>query len=237
MLENYLVRGLIIGIVFGVPVGAVGILSVQRGLSQGPAAGFVTGLGSSAADVFYACVGVFGITMISDFLLAHQHVICMLGCGMVILLGVRCFRKREAENTDAVFKSGRETKPQMAERQGRERWTAESRGRSHQPGTLRYLTSCFLSSFAIAITNPVAILSFMVVFSMFRVGGTESMGQDIQLVLGIFCGTCFWWLLIAVVTNHIRERITDGFYLKLNRVFGVLMVLFGTGIGVRVFMV
>ena len=42
MLENYLMRGLIIGIVFGVPAGAVGILSVQRVLSQGAAAGLVT---------------------------------------------------------------------------------------------------------------------------------------------------------------------------------------------------
>ena len=217
MLENYLARGLIIGIVFGVPAGAVGILSVQRVLSQGAAAGLVTGMGSSVADVFYACIGVFGITIISDFLLKHQHIICMLGCMMVILLGIQCFKKKKVEKPAAV--------------------TRERQGEGHQPGTIRYLISCFLSSFAIAITNPAAILSFMVVFSMFRIGGNESIGEDIQLVLGIFCGTCFWWLLIAVVVSRIRDRVTDGFYLKLNRIFGILMVLFGTGIGVRAFFV
>lgn len=217
MLENYLMRGLIIGIVFGVPAGAVGILSVQRVLSQGAAAGLATGIGSSVADVFYACIGVFGITIISDFLLKHQHIICMLGCMMVILLGIQCFKKKKVERPAAVRR----------ERQEEE----------HQPGTVRYLISCFLSSFAIAITNPATILSFMVVFSMFRIGGNESIGEDIQLVLGVFCGTCFWWLLIAVVVSHIRDRVTDGFYLKLNRIFGILMVLFGAGIGVRAFMV
>lgn len=95
----------------------------------------------------------------------------------------------------------------------------------------------FLSSFAIAITNPAAILSFIVVFSMFRIEGNESIGENVQLVLGIFCGTCFWWLLIAVVVSRIRERVTDGFYLKLNRIFGILMVLFGAGMGVRAFFV
>ena len=95
----------------------------------------------------------------------------------------------------------------------------------------------FLSSFAIAITNPVAILSFIVVFSMFRIEGNESIGENVQLVLGIFCGTCFWWLLIAVVVSRIWERVTDGFYLKLNRIFGILMVLFGAGMGVRAFFV
>ena len=97
------------------------------------------------------------------------------------------------------------------------------------------LVSCFLSSFVIAITNPAAILSFMVVFSMFRIGGTETVGEAIQLVFGIFCGTCFWWLLIAVVVSRIRDRVTDGFYLKLNRIFGILMVSFGVGIGAHAF--
>lgn len=227
MLENYLARGLIIGIVFGVPAGAVGILSVQRVLSQGAAAGLVTGMGSSVADVFYACIGVFGITIISDFLLKHQHIICILGCMMVILLGIQCFKKKKVEKPAWVVRNGREGEDQERKHQERE----------HQPVTIRYLISCFLSSFAIAITNPAAILSFMVVFSMFRIGGNESVGEDIQLVLGIFCGTCFWWLLIAVVVSRIRNRVTDGFYLKLNRIFGILMVLFGAGIGVRAFFV
>lgn len=217
MLENYLVRGFIIGIVFGVPAGAVGILSVQRVLSKGAAAGLVTGLGSSVADVFYACVGVFGITIISDFLLKHQHIICMLGCMMVILLGIQCFKKKKVVNSAAV--------------------PLKIQEKEHLSGTFRCLGSCFLSSFVIAITNPAAILSFMMVFSMFRIGGTESLREDIQLVFGIFCGTCFWWLLIAVVVSHIRDQVTDGFYLKLNRIFGILMVLFGAGIGVRAFIV
>ena len=40
MLENYLLKGLVIGVVFGVPAGVVGILSIQRVLTQGAFAGF-----------------------------------------------------------------------------------------------------------------------------------------------------------------------------------------------------
>ena len=85
MLDNYLLKGLVIGVVFGVPAGVVGILSIQRVLTQGAFAGFLTGIGSSAADIFYACVGVFGLTFISDILLKHQSTICMVGCLMVVL--------------------------------------------------------------------------------------------------------------------------------------------------------
>ncbi len=35
MLENYFIKGLVIGIVFGVPAGAVGVLSVKRALTRG----------------------------------------------------------------------------------------------------------------------------------------------------------------------------------------------------------
>ena len=58
MLENYLIRGLLIGLIFGVPAGAIGTLTIQRTLRGGFWAGLITGLGSSAADLLYACAGV-----------------------------------------------------------------------------------------------------------------------------------------------------------------------------------
>ncbi len=71
MLQNYLLKGVLTGIVFDVPVGAIGALAIQHTLSHGFRAGFVTGLGSSAADLLYACVGVFGLTAIFDMLLRY----------------------------------------------------------------------------------------------------------------------------------------------------------------------
>lgn len=213
MLENYLVKGLVIGIVFGVPAGVVGVLSVQRVLMQGAFAGLMTGIGSSVADVFYACVGVFGITIISDFLLKYQGPICMAGCLMVVAIGIQTIRKTGGSGKYAPDPAGA--------------------GTGEQSGQLKSIMSCFLSSFVIAITNPATVLSFMVVFSMFRIGGTESVEENIRLVFGIFCGTCVWWLAIAVIVSLFRSRITDSFHLKLNRIFGAFMILFGIVIGIR----
>ena len=56
MLEGYLIRGILIGLIFGVPAGAIGALTIQRTLRDGFAAGLATGLGSSAADLLYLCV-------------------------------------------------------------------------------------------------------------------------------------------------------------------------------------
>lgn len=96
MLQSYLVRGLLVGLVFGVPAGAIGALTIQRTLSRGFWAGLLTGLGSSAADVLYACIGVFGATIVSDFLLAHQHIISLVGGGAIVLFGIVILLKRSS---------------------------------------------------------------------------------------------------------------------------------------------
>ena len=105
MLENYLIKGLLVGLVFGVPAGAIGALTIQRSLTHGFWAGLVTGLGSSAADILYACVGVFGLTLISDFLLAHQAVISIAGGVVIILLGINIFRKKAQKVEDTEQRS------------------------------------------------------------------------------------------------------------------------------------
>ena len=61
-------KGLLIGLIFGVPAGAIGALSIQRTIERGFWTGLLTGMGSSVADLLYACIGVFGITLVTDFL-------------------------------------------------------------------------------------------------------------------------------------------------------------------------
>ncbi len=87
MLENYLIRGLLIGLIFGVPAGAIGALTIQRTLNSGFSAGLVTGLGSSAADLLYACVGIFGLTLVSGFLTEYQRPVSLLGGLLIVALG------------------------------------------------------------------------------------------------------------------------------------------------------
>ena len=95
MIAGYFLRGLLIGLVFGVPAGAIGALTIQRTLEKGFFAGLVTGAGSSVADLIYSCVGVFGITIISDFLTAYQAVIKVIGGIFILILGLAILWKKE----------------------------------------------------------------------------------------------------------------------------------------------
>ena len=93
-----LLRGVVIGLLFGLPVGAIGALTVQRSWSMGVKAGLLTGLGSSAADCFYACIGVFGLTVLSDFLLRWQTVLTAAGGLLILAMGLKhLFRTQETD--------------------------------------------------------------------------------------------------------------------------------------------
>lgn len=103
---NLLLKGILIGLLFGVPVGAVGAMTVQRTWEHGIKAGLLTGMGSSIADCIYAAIGAFGLTMVSDFLLEYQTVIHLAGGTIVLFMGIRLLlRKGEAAKIPAV--SGR----------------------------------------------------------------------------------------------------------------------------------
>lgn len=195
MILEYFINGVLIGLVFGMPIGAVGAMSIQRTINHGVVAGFISGAASSIADVLYACVGAFGLTVISDFLLTNQMPIHMIGACLLILIAIRMITKKEmmlsAETAD-----------------------------------VKDYLKMFLSSFAVAITNPAAIISFLFAFSVFGINGTLGFSDGIQLVTGVFLGTLCWWLLLVVLVNFMKKKLTERWLYRLNVLFGLILIVF-----------
>ena len=107
-LGSYCLCGVLIGLLFGVPVGAVGTMTVRNTLSGGMRAGLRTGLGSSVADCLYAAVGVFGFNVLSDFLLRYQFWISMVGGIFIAGMGLSLlFKKATASQKTANNSHGR----------------------------------------------------------------------------------------------------------------------------------
>lgn len=191
---SLLLKGILIGLLFGVPVGAVGAMTVQRTWEHGIRAGLLTGMGSSVADCIYAGIGAFGLTMVSEFLLEYQTVIHLVGGAIVLLMGTRLlFRKGEAAEVPAV--SGK--------------W------------------KMLLSSFAVGITNPAAILTFLFAFSWFGIAESSASGSGWLVVVGVFIGTYLWWGGLSAAVALARKKKKTGSFQKMNRIFGVVLSVFG----------
>ncbi len=97
-------KGLLTGLIFGVPAGAIGALTIQRTLEKGFYYGFLTGLGSSAADILYAMIGLLGITMITDFLNRHEKVCSICGAVMIAFYGFMICRKKAKMDRSGTIK-------------------------------------------------------------------------------------------------------------------------------------
>lgn len=102
-----LIKGFIIGFSIAAPVGPIGILCIQRTVSGGNLQGLVTGLGAATADAAYGFIAAFGLTFISNFLVAQTYWFRLIGGLFLCYLGIRAFFKEPQEQTVSVGNSTR----------------------------------------------------------------------------------------------------------------------------------
>ncbi len=103
---DFLLKGLIIGFSIAAPVGPIGLLCIRRTLTEGRTQGLLSGLGAASADAAYGFVAAFGLTFISNFLVAQQIWLRLAGGVFLCLLGFRTFRARVAQRDRDVKASG-----------------------------------------------------------------------------------------------------------------------------------
>lgn len=213
MLFELILKGLIIGIILGVPVGAIGALTIQRTIDRGLKGGFISGAGSCTADLIFATIGVFGVTIISDFLIKYQPIIELVGGLFVIGLGLSIIlKKKELQaktNSKLEGKIDSKIESKMEDKKGGIYWTY------------------FLSSFAAAILNPGTFVLFMFAFTTFEVTDVEGFAEPAVLIVSVVIGTFTWWLILCGLVNKFRNKIDNKVYRLINYVLGALVIIFG----------
>ena len=85
----FFIEGFIIGVFIAAPVGPVGILCINRTLSQGRKAGFISGLGAVTVDGFYAAVAAYGISVITSFMSDNSLWIRLVGGIFLAIIGAK----------------------------------------------------------------------------------------------------------------------------------------------------
>jgi len=95
-----LLKSFILGFSVSAPVGPIGLLCIQRILSRGRTAGFMTGLGAASANLIYASIAAFGFSVVSSFLVEQQLILKMIGGVFLLYLGVKTFIKKPSSAAD-----------------------------------------------------------------------------------------------------------------------------------------
>ncbi len=199
MFLDYLWKGIIIGLSASIPLGPIGVLCIQRTLNKGRKSGFISGLGAAAADGFYAIVAGFSVSVIIDYLTEYQTSL-RIGGGIVLLfMGYKLF----------TTNPGKQLRDQLKRKR-------------------KGLFGDFISIFALTISNPITIFVFMAVFAGFNLVESQSDHTNVfSLITGILLGATTWWFTLSTVVSIFRGKFKLRRMLLINRIAGVLVILFG----------
>jgi threonine/homoserine/homoserine lactone efflux protein len=95
------------------------------------------------------------------------------------------------------------------------------------PSDNKGMLGSYVTSFLLALTNPVTIFAFVAVFAAFGLGHRLILTSACILVLGVFAGSCLWFLTLGYVATLFRKRLDAGGLTWVNKISGVLIVLSG----------
>jgi threonine/homoserine/homoserine lactone efflux protein len=89
------------------------------------------------------------------------------------------------------------------------------------------LLTSYTSAFFLTLTNPMTIMSFAAVFAGLGIGTADGKFASALLVLGVFIGSMFWWLLLSGTVNLLRKRFDKKRLHWVNQISGVVITVFG----------
>ncbi len=97
-----MLKGFLVGVCASAPVGPIAILVVQKSLSKGHKAGFISGLGASVVDTLYAFIAIFALAFAQKFIDDHKTLILLIGGVVLAIVGLNMafsdpFRKMKAD--------------------------------------------------------------------------------------------------------------------------------------------
>jgi len=193
-------RTFVIGIAVAAPVGAMGVLCIQRTLAGGVRSGLATGAGIATADATYAACAAFGLAAVSAALVSWQVPLRVAGGSFLVYLGLRSL----------LGASGEAAKITAAEND------------APPPATSQYL-----SAVGLTLTNPMTIMAFGAVFVGAGLAAAPSTIAAAVATVGVALGSFSWWIALVAAVSLLRRGLSGSAVLWVARISGAAIALFG----------
>ncbi|MDA3780086.1 MAG: LysE family transporter [Bacteroidales bacterium] len=194
----FLFKGLVVGFVASIPLGPVGVLSIQRTINKGLSSGVISGMGAAFVDTIYAIIAILGISYIINFIEQQQLYIELIGGSVLIFLGFRIFRTNPIKQL-----------------------------RRHRKNKSSYIED-FFSIVFLTLSNPLAVFLFIAAFAGLGMAGTnEDQTSSILIIIGVFFGAVLWWLVLSSLVELFRAKFRLKQLWWINKIAGLAILAFG----------
>jgi len=198
MLE-IIIKGILIGLCISVPLGPIGMLTIQRTLNRGQKYGVATGLGATTSDLIYTIITLFFLSFVLDFIEDHRFVIELVGSLVVALFGWY------------IFQSNPATQPKPNET------------------VKHSLLSDFVTSFGLTFSNPLVLFVLIALFARFQfIGNKTTLFVSICGILSILGGALLWWNLLTILVSKFKNKLNMRELKLINQITGIIILLIGT---------
>ena len=202
-----ILKGLLLGLILSISIGPVIFAILKQSLTNGYKAGYVFVAGVSMSDIVLLFICNF-FTSFFTLALAHKALIAMLGAGFLLVMSVyTLFFKR------IVFEGGEDSKEKLMSK--------------------RDLVSTFLSGFFMNTLNPSVFLFWFAWTAAISANAEETESPLMYRIL-VF-GTCLVFVLLSdlikvALAGKLRPRLTLQNMIIINRISGLIILLFSAGL-------
>lgn len=223
-LSQFILSGLIVGIIIAAPVGPVNIVCIQRTLERGFWGGFAAGMGAVLADGLIAAVAAFGISAISGVMAEHKSAIQLVGGIIMVVFGIKLFTAEPK-----LISKQRVTS--LAQLRRIVDWVPLRLRPAIRLPIWRIVPHAAVipQTFFLTITNPGAILGLFAIFGGLGsvLGGIHNYVQALTLVFSVMAGSLLWWMGLSRLIERLRGRLNESRLKIINQIAGIVLVAFG----------
>lgn len=192
-----LLKGLVIGFSIAAPVGPIGLLCIRRSLTDGRAAGFVSGLGAATADALYGLIAALGVTAVMNALVEQRAWLQLGGGAFLLYLGVATLRAKPAG-------------------------TAVRTSAAPNLRAAYFSILALTLTNPMTILSFIGIFAGLGIGA--SAGGAR---PACDLVFGVFLGSAAWWLLLSTAAGWLGRRLQHGGLRALHLASGLTIAAFG----------
>jgi len=197
MLE-IIIKGILIGLCISVPLGPIGMLTIQRTLHRGQKYGIATGLGATTSDLIYTIITLFFLNFVLDFIEGNRFIIQLIGSIVVAAFGYYIFRSNPA------------TQPKPNET------------------VKHSLPGDFFTSLLLTLSNPLVLFVLIALFARFEfIRSQTTLIVIICGILSILGGALLWWSLLTFLVSRFKNKMNIRGLKIINQITGLVILGIG----------